>query len=65
MGLAKSLGWAIVKGPFWNRESSVIAPTSVLTKGNYLYVEGAADELQDGDYIRTSMGSGVLHVRRG
>jgi len=31
-------------------------------KRNELFVEGNADEIQDGDYIKTSLGNGFLQV---
>jgi len=33
-----------------------------MNKPNHLYVDGNVDEINDGDYIRTSMGSGTIHV---
>jgi hypothetical protein len=33
-----------------------------MTKSNLLFVEGETSELQDGDYIKTSIGNGTIHV---
>lgn len=64
LGLAKSLGWTILQGPFWKQpttDPSYINSDKSKQK-SHLFVEGNVDEIQDGDYIKTSLGSGVLHV---
>jgi predicted transcriptional regulator len=60
VGLAKSLGWGIVRGPYWN--SSHIHPINTTTRHNSLYIESASDEIRDGDYVRTSIGNGTVYV---
>lgn len=59
IGLAKSLGWVIVRGPLWN--SSKTTP-SFENKPGQIYIDGVEDEIKDGDYIRTSIGNGILYV---
>jgi hypothetical protein len=61
VGLAKSLGWSIIRGPYWNNNH--IIPLNARTKHNHLYIESDVDEIKDGDYIRTSIGNGTLYVR--
>lgn len=53
------MGWSIIKGPFWNNNH--VVPLSSMTKSNLLFVEGETSELQDGDYIKTSIGNGTIH----
>lgn len=33
-----------------------------MTRSNLLHIEGNVDEIQDGDYIKTSIGKGTLYV---
>ena len=63
LGLAKSLGWTVLRGPAWNEDppSSSHIENSAKTH-THLFIDGKADELQDGDYVKTSLGSGTLHV---
>lgn len=51
-----------MKGPFWDKDSKIIVPLRVRNKHNTLYVENNPDEVRDGDYIRTSIGNGILQV---
>ncbi len=62
LGLAKSLGWTILKGPFWNPDNKTNIEIDEGKKSTHLRIESNVDELQDGDYIKTSLGSGILHV---
>jgi hypothetical protein len=41
VGLAKSLGWGIVRGPLWN--TNHIHPVSANTRRNQLYIESEQD----------------------
>lgn len=51
-----------MKGPFWDNSNKVIVPLRVNNKPNTLYIENNPEEVRDGDYIRTSLGNGILQV---
>ena len=38
LGLVKSLGWSVLKGPFWNPNVKIAMP--VAKSGTHLFVEG-------------------------
>eukprot|EP00919_Chromeraceae_sp_WS-2016_P063591 GHVR01150397.1.p1 GENE.GHVR01150397.1~~GHVR01150397.1.p1 ORF type:complete len:101 (-),score=9.17 GHVR01150397.1:2474-2776(-) len=59
IGLASSLGWEVCRGPFWKNE---ITATKIQTKDNLLYIESDPNELRDGQYVKTSIGNGVIYV---
>lgn len=64
LGLAKSLGWTVLQGPFWKqpRTDSQFSCSDLPRQKNQLFVEGDVEEIQDGDYIKTSLGSGTVYV---
>lgn len=50
-----------MRGPFWN--SNHIMPLATHTRRNMLYIEPtSSEEIRDGDYIKTSIGSGIVYV---
>lgn len=65
IGLASSLRWDVIRGPFWQKEKEI---TDVEKIGklppNTVYMEPQyGNEIKDGTYIKSSLGNGVYYVK--
>ena len=59
------MGWQVVAGPFWNSHKINKQELFADLPRNTVYMEAEyGEEIKDGTYVRSSLGSGVFYVRR-